>query len=493
MESPTQKNVMILYIINHKFHYEMENICRVFFPYEKIKTVKDGEKCEEQDDKIVHTILSDTQIEVKINIASKQAAKNIPYYEEEKAELNMAQLLFDMMCEITSYRPSWGCLTGVRPSKLMMKLINDNGKKAALDYFIKDLRVSENKARLACEVAEREQKIIDKTSDKSSSLYVSIPFCPTRCNYCSFVSHSVEKTKKLMEPYVEKLCKELEVTGKIVSDLGLRIDTVYFGGGTPTTLEANQLDRLLCTIENNFDLSTVFEYTVEAGRPDTVTGEKLETLKNHGVDRISINPQAFSDDVLREIGRRHTVEDVFKAYEIAKQTGFKNINMDLIAGLSGDTLEGFKNSIKTAIDLSPSNITVHTLALKRSSTIVSNGYGEDDETAETVKMIDFARKELSDSGYFPYYMYRQSRSVGNLENVGWCKENAECAYNIFMMEETQSILSCGAGAVTKLKAPNENYIERIFNHKYPYEYNDRFDELIERKKRIAEFCREYMR
>lgn len=476
---------MVLVNLGHNFNYETENLCRVFFPLEKIETVN-----EDKDDcRKVLTEKKDNEISVKISFENEEKFLSEICEENADFELEIATLLFKGLTEITSYIPQWGLLTGVRPSKLMLKLIEEMEEDEAKKYFTEKLLVSEKKTSLAMSVAECEEKIISRSQRNSFSLYISIPFCPTRCSYCSFVSHSIEKTKKLMAPYVENLCEEIKLTGAIAKDMGLRLETVYFGGGTPTTLSAEQLEKLLCAVEENFDLSTCFEYTVEAGRPDTVTREKLEVLKNKGVTRISINPQTFNDKVLENIGRKHTSEETLNAFRLARDVGFDNINMDLIAGLSGDTLESFSETLDTINELDPENVTVHTLALKRSSTLAGDTTGLSSGRLAN-EMINLSHEKLNGNNYIPYYMYRQSKSLGNLENVGWCKKGKECAYNIFMMEECHTILACGAGAVTKLKDPDSNVIERIFNFKYPYEYNDRLHELFDRKKRIKEFYSE---
>lgn len=482
---------MILRVINHKFHYEMENLCRVFYPYETIRVLHGDE--EGKDSLCVVTSLEENNGEynIAVSFAFGEACENASCTEadHDDCEREMAVLLYNILCKVTGYTPQWGILTGVRPSKLMNTLITEKGEEEAVEYFYNKLLVSPQKTDLALSVAKAEEKIMQMSGEKSFSLYVSIPFCPTRCNYCSFVSHSIAQAKKLLPEYVEKLCEEIKITAEIANSLGLRLESVYWGGGTPTTLSAEQLEKICCEIEENFDLSFCREYTIEAGRADTVTPEKLDVIKSHAVTRISVNPQTFNDDVLVSIGRRHTVQDVIDIYETARQKGFDNINMDLIAGLTGDSFESFCRSVDKAVELSPENITLHTLALKRSSTIVTGGI--DVESGETAnKMLEYAQKQFYAHGYVPYYMYRQSRSLGNLENVGWCKQGCECFYNIFMMEECHTILGVGAGAVIKLKEPFGRNIERIFNYKYPYEYISRFDTLLERKGRIKEFYNE---
>lgn len=476
---------MILRVVNHKFHYEMENLCRVFFPYETIRAINDDS--DEADDITVVTSMSGKYVVgVSVNINGTIGEKEKAVADYDDCEREMAILLFSLLSEITGYVPKWGILTGVRPSKLMNSLIKDYGDDGAKAYFKDKLLVCKKKTELAYSVAKAEEKIMSLSDEKSFSLYVSIPFCPTRCNYCSFVSHSIAQAKKLLPDYVENLCREIKETAEVANSLGLRLESIYWGGGTPTTLSADMLKRICDEINNDFDLSHIREYTIEAGRADTVTPEKLKVIKAAGVGRISINPQTFNDDVLKAIGRRHTVDDVVRVFNEAREIGFDNINMDLIAGLTDDTYESFCNSVDRAISMNPENITLHTLALKRSSTIVTHGV--DVQSGEIAnKMLEYAQNRFYSGGYKPYYMYRQSRSLGNLENVGWCKDGFECLYNIFMMEECHTVLAVGAGAVTKLKDPYSRNIERIFNYKYPYEYNSRYDVIAERKDQIKEF------
>ena len=485
---------MILRIFGHDFHYECESLCRVYFPNEKINIVYDTSG---EDSKTVETYCEKCEngclIRVKADIEGETRTLEavIAADEEEmrdKCELKTAQLIFEALSDITGYTPPWGVQTGVRPSKLVLRLLEEMSREEAWEYFTKELLVSEEKAKLAFTVADAEQKIIGLSQEKSFSLYVSIPFCPTRCSYCSFVSHSIgnSNAKRILPEYLDKLAEEIVMTGEIASELGLRLESVYFGGGTPGVLEAPQMDRLLSTIEKSFDLSTVREYTVEVGRPDTVTPEKLRILRLHNVGRISINPQTFNLKTLEEIGRNHTVEQSVKAYQLAKAYGFDSINMDLIAGLPGETLDDFCASVDTAISLAPENITVHTLALKRSSNL--NASGTEVSGGNTAKkMLEYAASRLSGCGYAPYYMYRQSKCVGNLENVGWCKSGHECLYNVFMMEECHTVLAVGAGAVIKLCEPGTHNVERIFNYKYPYEYISDFDKISERKNGIKSF------
>ncbi|MBQ6020208.1 MAG: coproporphyrinogen dehydrogenase HemZ, partial [Clostridia bacterium] len=409
----------------------------------------------------------------------------------DEAELMSCALLFDALCEFTGYTPPWGLLTGVRPAKLMSMQRRALGDGEAKRFFREEMKVSPGKTELAFEVSVNEDRAALLSPPRSCSLYVSIPFCPTRCSYCSFVSHSNENAKKLIPQYAELLCEELKRTGEIVARLGLSMKSVYIGGGTPTTLSPEQLRRVMETVNDCFDLGDSLEFTVEAGRPDTVTPEKLAVIKECGASRVSVNPQTFSDRVLETIGRRHTAAETLNAYETAVNAGFRDINMDLIAGLPTDTLVGFSDSLEKTISLSPAEITVHTLALKHAANLVTEKRVID--PGDTGAMLDLAARRLTESGYSPYYMYRQSRCIGNLENVGWAKPGFGSLYNVFMMEELHTVLACGAGAVSKLKRDGVNDIDRIFNYKYPYEYIDRFEDVLARKERIFAFYLEGQR
>ncbi len=486
---------MKLIIIDNTYHYETENLVRVFCPNEKIETVhEDAENCE----RFVRTKLTRTQNGARICVSARlgseksvekefSLSQKLPQETEDSFfERKTAQLLFSLLQSLTGYTPPWGILTGVRPAKLMTTLCDEWGEENAKSYFEEELFVKSEKTQLALCVAKKEKPIIEESRKNSYSLYVSIPFCPTRCSYCSFVSHSNESAKKLIPRYVTLLCKEIEETAKIAGALSLRLESVYIGGGTPTALPAPELARLTEAISENFDISGVREYTIEAGRPDSVDDRKLEVIRQSGAGRISINPQTFNNSVLEAIGRRHSADMTQQAMLLAREHGFENINMDLIAGLPTDTFESFERTLEKTLSFEPENITVHTLALKRSSTLVTQEK-EKGSAVEAQKMLSLAFEKLTQNGYEPYYMYRQSKCLGNLENVGWAKKGFECRYNVYMMEECHTVLACGAGAVTKLRSPVSKDIERIFNFKYPYEYIDRFDELLERKRHIAEF------
>lgn len=486
---------MNIYCIDHDYLYETEKLIFLFLPFEKNKSFKEWD-FPKTDYLRTEIIRGEEEIIFKAELSYKERtlsdSKSVSADNCKDEEYELLSLAYPLLKEICGYAPEWGMLTGVRPSKLMLNKIDEAGEEYAIDYFRNKFFASEEKTNLALSVARAERDIIKNSPEDSFSLYVSIPFCPTRCSYCSFVSHAIgtESAKKLVPEYVDKLCREIELTARLVKKQGLRLTTVYWGGGTPTSLEADQLDRVLTAIEENFDLSECFEYTVEAGRPDTVTEEKLRVLKNHKVGRISINPQTFSDSVLESIGRRHSASLTEEKYLLARKVGFDSINMDLIAGLPTDTYENFCKSVNRAVELGADNITVHTLALKKSSAIVTEKEKDSVNSANIEKMLDYASGVLTENGYHPYYMYRQSKALGNFENVGWCKPDKECAYNILMMEEYQHIISVGASAVTKLLSPKITKIERIFNYKYPFEYISRFDTLMEKKERISSFFEE---
>ena len=476
---------MNLYVKNHNFHFELENLTRLFFPNEKITVIRDFS---EPQPPYIYTEVSD-KITISVNIGSFNKSETaVKKLVDNDNELVSAQLLYKLLCDFTGLTQPWGILTGVRPVKLLRRLAEESSEEQAVKKFEKDFFVSNEKIALSRETEHNERKILELSKPESFSLYVGIPFCPSRCSYCSFVMASIERAEKLIEPYTKLLCEEIKRTAEIANKLGLRLETVYFGGGTPTTLSAEQLDTVLGTVNNSFDMSTCREFTVEAGRPDTIDIAKLFALKENKVDRISINPQTVNNEVLKTIGRKHTAQQFFDAFELARKCGFDNINTDLIAGLPTDTTESFKNSLDSIVRLNAECITVHTLCMKRASRLTTEGVTLDLQQARDAReMLAYTQNVLGQNEYIPYYMYRQSRMVGNIENVGWSKRGFESLYNVYVMDETHTILACGSGGVTKLKRNNPDYLERIFNFKYPYEYIDRFDELIQRKSGIMQF------
>ncbi len=480
---------MKLCLINHFYKYELEKLIRIFLPFEKIEffdCLQTGESVAltELIDNTAKAILYYNGKKYSYNETLNNNAKDI----KKEEELKLATALFKCFTEATGYFPQWGILTGVRPAKLFSRLSKADGETATEEYFKNSLFVSDKKVSLCKSAIKGEAEITSLSKPDSYSLYISIPFCPSRCSYCSFVSHSVEQAKKLIPDYVDFLCKELKITAKIAKENNLRLETVYIGGGTPTAITAEQLDKIMKTVYSSFDLTNLREYTVEAGRPDTITEEKLMVIKQNGATRISINPQTMNDSVLKAIGRNHTAFQVKTAFDMARKCGHNNINMDLIAGLPTDTFKSFKATIEEILALKPESVTVHSLSFKRASNLTADGNTTEKNAGLVAsEMVDFALSRLKEEKIEPYYMYRQSKTVGNLENVGYAKKGYECLYNVYIMDETHSILACGASAVTKLREPCGDYIERIFNFKYPYEYISRFDEIIERKSGITDF------
>ena len=384
-------------------------------------------------------------------------------------------------------KPAWGALTGVRPGKLLCALLDsESDEQAALHRFIQEYDVSPERAALCLDTSRETLRAKASLADRDICLYVGIPFCPTRCAYCSFVSQSVEKSMKLIPPFLEALLQEIRATAAEIRALGLRIVSVYMGGGTPTTLSAEQLDCLCSALEKEFDLSQIREYTVEAGRPDTITAEKLQVLRRHGVDRVSVNPQTMSDTVLEAIGRRHSAADIVSALEKVRQVGGFAVNMDLIAGLPTDTVQGFTDTVDRVLALSPENVTVHTLSLKKGSRITLEGSALP-TAAEVGAMLDIAQEKLRAADYAPYYLYRQKFMSGGFENVGWSREGYINLYNICIMEELCSIVAMGGGGSTKLVRHDGGRNIRIMEPKYPLEYINGIEKTCADKRGITEF------
>ena len=376
--------------------------------------------------------------------------------------------------------PAWGALAGVRPTKLSTKHLLEGGTPKSADKMLRDIYfVEKDRRNLAVDCSLSTVKAVSLLNDNDISLYVGIPFCPTRCAYCSFVSRTVGKKTDLMNPYLEALEKELRHTGKLLKVSGKTIRSVYIGGGTPTTLTSAQMAKLLDDIYASFDLSRCLEFTVEGGRPDTLDAEKLRTIREHGADRMSINPQTMENHVLRACGRPHKAEDVLRAYREAVDAGFTAINMDLIAGLPEDSYEGFCRSLDTVMALNPANITVHTLALKKGADLFEKKVNLPSQE-EVAKMVDYANARLAEAGYKPYYLYRQKYMSGSFENVGWSRDGLDCLYNIYMMEEIHTILSLGGGGMNKVNLPNGR-LERFHNPKFPEQYIELIDSVLTQK------------
>ncbi len=379
--------------------------------------------------------------------------------------------------------PVWGALAGVRPTKITTKHLLQGGTRHSADKLLRDVYfVTEARRQLALDCSAstvRANALLDKND---ISLYIGIPFCPTRCAYCSFVSRSIGKRTDLLEPYLQALHKELSFTGKLIAGSGKTVRSIYIGGGTPTTLSSRQMATLLDAVRNSFDLSRCLEFTVEGGRPDTLSEEKLRVIFEHGADRMSINPQTMVDSVLRSSGRPHTAQAVLDRYQDAVTAGFRDINMDLIAGLPADNFDGFCHSLDTVAKLNPSNITVHTLSLKKGADLFEQKVqlpGIEDVT----RMVEYANETLRGLGYKPYYLYRQKYMSGSFENVGWSRDGRDCLYNIYMMEELHTIVSLGGGGMNKANLP-DGTLQRFHNPKFPEQYIEQLDSVLQQKEEL---------
>ena len=396
---------------------------------------------------------------------------------------------YDAATALLGYEPPWGALTGVRPVKIPTKAMAAGAAPAQAEKALRDTyHVSPLRRALAMDCARASLAAKASLRPREVSLYVGIPFCPTRCAYCSFVSADVGKSLKLVEPFLDALSREIQAAGRVLEEAGLAVRTVYFGGGTPTTLTAPQLDRLMGELAQHMDLSGCTEYTVEAGRPDTITREKLAVLARRGCTRVSVNPQSMSDKVLSAMGRAHRGADILTAYALVRESGIGCVNMDLIAGLPADSTEGFRASLDQVLALGPENITVHTLALKKGSRLMEEG-GYIPSGEEVASMLDYAWSALRQAGQVPYYLYRQKYMSGSFENVGWCRPGTESLYNICMMEELHTILALGGGGMTKLVDSAAGRIARIPNPKYPKQYLERIDSLCAGKEQVVRFYR----
>ena len=395
----------------------------------------------------------------------------------------LQQSYYKAAVQLLSAEPAWGALAGVRPTKISTKHMLAGGDAASAEKLLKDVYyVTPERRKLAVDCSESTVHAAHLLEDTDVSLYVGIPFCPTRCTYCSFVSRTVGRKTELLEPYLEAVLKEIEVTGQLLAESGRKVRTIYIGGGTPTTLSSSQMARLMDTIRNSFDMSRCIEFTVEGGRPDTLNEEKLRTIFEHGADRMSINPQTMEGHVLRACGRPHKAADVVRAYGEAVAAGFKAINMDLIAGLPDDSVEGFKRSLDAVAALNPANITVHTLALKKGADLFEKRVSLPTQE-EVTEMVAYANETLRSLGYKPYYLYRQKYMSGSFENVGWSRDNLDCLYNIYMMEEVHTIISLGGGGMNKVNLPGGR-IERFHNPKFPEQYIEMLDSVLSQKEEL---------
>ncbi len=463
--------------------YYVQMLCMIFFPGTKFKAQTPEDEagdpalflrvCEEEKGIRAYATMS---TEGKSADGEQFTAFSSEVTKEKTAKLAVGAAVIAAGGKLLGYRPSWGIITGVRPAKMAMDLLS-KGKSPdeVRKTLVKDYFTIPKKAALATEIALAERTLIGTPDKRDCSVYISIPFCPTRCSYCSFVSYTSPRLLSLMPEYLGVLTEDIKRLLSEIRKLGLNLKTVYIGGGTPTILSPDQLRLLLSTVAEGCDVSRLEEYTLESGRPDTITAEKFAVAKEYGVNRVSVNPQSLCDDVLRRIGREHSAEDFLRAYHIARESGIPCINTDLIVGLPGDRFSTFARTFDKILDLEPENITVHTFCVKKAADIVQQSDVYSRHGGDAGKCVDYTQIRAPKRGYIPYYMYRQKNTVGNFENVGFARPGFEGRYNIYMMEEYHSIFAAGAGAVTKVVdyAPEEGkppMIDRYFNHKYPYEY-----------------------
>lgn len=488
---------MRLYLIGHEYKYAVEQMLLTLFPDERPEYPEGkpaGERMELRLSRGARLVTASCALHRNGGVWHGRAAASVEKLRDELESDRVCQrLVKNAMYRAALHaghpKPAWGALTGVRPGKLLCALLRQTGDETrALHRFIAEYDVSPPRAVLCLDASRETLRAAASLEERDVCLYVGIPFCPTRCAYCSFVSQSVEKSMALMEPFFEALLQEIRATAVEARALGLRVISIYMGGGTPTTLSAPLLDRLCETLSEAFDLGALREYTVEAGRPDTITEEKLQALRRWGVDRVSVNPQTMSDRVLAVIGRRHTAADIVRALETVRRVGGFQVNMDLIAGLPADTPEGFAETLSQVLALAPENITVHTLSLKKGSRLTLEG-ATLPGAEEVAHMLDLAGERLRAAGYAPYYLYRQKFMSGGFENVGWARPGTENLYNICIMEELCSILAMGAGGSTKLVRRDGGRNTRLMAPKYPLEYIQSIEKTCADKQEIAAFYR----
>ena len=486
---------MKLYLKGHDYKYAVEQMLLTMFPAERpeyAETETDGDcmtvSLEAAGDSTgAECVLRRGGEVFTANESRENAAMPTPLLRDRQCQRLIKNVIYRAALASGVRRPAWGALTGVRPGKLLCAMLREGlSEDEALERFMDEYNVTPERAALCLDTSRETMAAMAGLEERDICLYVGIPFCPTRCSYCSFVSQSVEKSMKLIEPFMDALLKEVRATAEQVKKLGLRVVSIYMGGGTPTTLSAEQLETLCTALENEFDLGAVREYTVEAGRPDTITVEKLQTLKKHGVDRVSVNPQTMSDSVLRLIGRRHTAADIEDAFKKVREVGGFAVNMDLIAGLPGDSAEGFRETLDRVLALNAENVTVHTLSLKKGSRITLEG-AELPGADVVAEMLDIAGEKLRAQGYSPYYLYRQKFMSGGFENVGWAKDGYINLYNICIMEELCSILAIGGGGSTKLIRRDDGRNIRLMAPKYPLEYINNIEKTCADKVKIKDF------
>jgi len=488
---------MKLYLQGHDYRYAVEQMMMTLFPGQRPEYPESGP---DGNSPAAQVVLTETESTLTAHATlwwengvyeaerTADAAELTGGLDNDRVRQKIIRFaVYDAGVAALGYEPPWGALTGVRPVKLPTRWMLDGmTAEEAKQTFVEEYRVTPGRAKLAMDCAEASLSVKRSLRSDELSLYIGIPFCPTRCAYCSFISADVKGALALVEPYVEALCREIADAGQQLKANGLYVRTAYMGGGTPTTLSAEQMDRVLAAVESHLPMERCHEFTVEAGRPDTIAADKLAVLKAHGIHRISINPQTMENSVLKCMGRAHTAEEITEAMALAKEHYGGMVNMDLIAGLPSDTVEGFACTLDKVLAMEPANITVHTLALKKGARLMEER-GQLCSVEDVTAMLDMAEKWLRGAGYVPYYLYRQKYMSGSFENVGWCKPGTRCDYNIIMMEELQSVLSLGAGGITKLVEPATGKIERLNNPKYPKEYLDSAEKISTDKKKAVEF------
>ena len=478
---------MKLYLKGHAERYPVEQLQMQLFgdrPTQFVETPfsgEDGAVSSLHDGKIYRTATAKITLDGK----TATAARRIPL---TKADVRLTRRILQQSYYLAAVQllpevPPWGALSGVRPTKLATKVLLEGGREQDADRMLRDVYfVTPERRRLCLDASRHTLEAARLLAPDDLSLYIGIPFCPTRCAYCSFVSESVERFGEFLPPFLDCLIREIEYTGALLKRSGWHIRSLYIGGGTPTTLSTPQMTRLLDAIGTHFDLSRSLEFTVEGGRPDTLDLAKLRAIRAGGATRISINPQTMSDSVLRAIGRRHTAAETVEAFQMAREAGFDDINMDLIAGLPGDTPASFSETVRQVLALEPSNVTVHTLALKKGADLFQRRVTL--PTREDVaQMLDASGRQLRAAALEPYYLYRQKYMSGSFENVGWCRAGYTGYYNIYMMEELHSILSLGGGGMNKINLP-AGALERFHNPKYPQDYIQRIDTVLRQKDEI---------
>jgi oxygen-independent coproporphyrinogen-3 oxidase len=504
--------MIIVFFNKPEFEYDVHSLIKAFYPKEDVEMYYTCPESEVAGRNVACThhdgdagVAAEQDAKAVVRVAYGSADTSISFQEKDKEEItskfNMSderaktksllkKQLYDILRTQTGKELPWGTLTGIRPTKIPMKLLEEGVPEESIAAYMKDTYgATEEKTRLSIEIAKRERKLLEKIDyENGYSLYIGIPFCPSTCLYCSFTSYPLSAWKNQVDAYLDALEKEIDFTARTCS--GKTLDSVYIGGGTPTTLEPEQLDRLIRKIKSSFNLSHCREFTVEAGRPDSITEAKLTVIRQHGISRISINPQTMKQATLDLIGRHHTVEQTIESFHLARALGFDNINMDLILGLPEESLADVRHTMEIMKELRPDNITVHSLAIKRAArlTIFKDRY-QDMQMENTQEHMDLCVEYCRQIGLFPYYLYRQKGMAGNLENVGYAAEGKAGVYNILIMEEKQTIMALGAGATTKrvfpeLNSDGSHRIERCENVKDVAQYISRIDEMIARKQKL---------